>query len=137
MPFIFCPSRARRATSGMPSSVSHVLCVWQPSWKVNVGRIGGRRGRADKELHPRDVSYPFEVHEQVADGLRHPSLCRVRRSTENADPPARVVDSRENVLPLSSERDGLDEVHRQNRLGLRAQKVSLIPGSASSPWMRR
>ncbi len=25
MPFIFRPSRARRATSGIPSSVSHVL----------------------------------------------------------------------------------------------------------------
>ncbi len=46
---------------------------------------------------------------------------------EDAYPPAAVVDGGESVLALTGQRDGLDEVHRQDRLSLRAQEVG--PGN--------
>src|SRR5437764_3425695 len=48
----------------------------------------------------------------------------VRGGTENADPPARVVDGSEDVLAPPGKGDGLDEVHRQDRLGLGSEEVS-------------
>ena len=50
----------------------------------------------------------------------HPSTCGMRGPRA----PTGVVDSGENVLACSRQRDGLDEVHRQHRLSLRAQELS-------------
>ncbi|WP_330275954.1 hypothetical protein OG205_10240 [Lentzea sp. NBC_00516] len=40
----------------------------------------------------------------------------------------RVVDGGENVLALTGKCDRLDEVHRQDRLSLRAQEVGSVIG---------
>lgn len=40
-----------------------------------------------------------------------------------ADPSASMMDGSEDVLPLPSQGDGLDEIHRQDRLRLGPQEV--------------
>jgi len=117
---------------------------------------------ADDEPDLGEVS-GVQVHQQVADSLRNPGMGGVRGGAENTDAPASVVDGSQDVLALSGEGDGLDEVHRQDRLGLGTQQAGprdvvgcgsgpapsvlrisrtvegaiLMPGRASSPWMRR
>jgi hypothetical protein len=53
----------------------------------------------------------------------------MRGGAENA--PASVVDGGEDVLALAGESDGLDEVDRQDRLGLGAQQVDPCDGCPS------
>lgn len=45
------------------------------------------------------------------------------RDVKNAHAPASMVEGGEDVLPPSGEGDSLDEVHGQDRLGLRAQEA--------------
>jgi hypothetical protein len=59
----------------------------------------------------------------------------VRGGAENTDAPASVVDGSEDVLALSGEGDGLDEVHRQDRLGLGAQEASPRDGRPLRGWV--
>jgi len=54
----------------------------------------------------------------------------VRTGAEDPDPAAGVLDDREDVHPRAGERDRLDEVWRQQRLGLRPQE--LRPGGGSA-----
>lgn len=82
---------------------------------------------------------------------------------EDADTSAGVLDDGEDVLALPGQGEGLDEVHRQDRLGLGAQEAGpgnprplragstpaavrishtvdaaiVTPSRASSPWIRR
>ncbi len=117
----------------------------------------------NEELDLREVSGVLEVHEQVADGLGDPGMGGVRGRADYPYTATGVVDDGENVLALAGQRDRLDEVHRQDRLRLRAQEVRPVtvvrrgagstpavlrishtveaatatPRSASSPWIRR
>lgn len=87
----------------------------------------------------------------------------VRSGAENSYASTGVVDGGEDVLALPGQGDGLDEVDRQDPLGLRAQEASPrhgralgdgstpaalrmsqtvdaateMPRRASSPWIRR
>jgi hypothetical protein len=45
--------------------------------------------------------------------------------------PVGMVDGGENVLALACQRDSFDEVHRQDRLSLRAQEVGPSDGRAA------
>jgi hypothetical protein len=76
----------------------------------------------------------FEVHHQVTGGLRQPGRGRVRGCAEDLDAAAGMLDHGEDVHPGTSERDGLDEVRRQQRLGLRTKK--LRPGRGGAVWSR-
>src|SRR6202000_3167727 len=88
----------------------------------------------DEESDLKQVSAVLQVHDQVADGLPYPSVGGVRGGAENPYAPAGVVDGGEDVLELPGQSDGLDEVHREDRLGLRAQECS--PGDGRAVWGR-
>jgi hypothetical protein len=60
--------------------------------------------------------------------------CGVRGCAENAHAPTGMVNSGENVLAYAGQRDGLDEIHRQDHLGLRAQELG--PRDGRSVWRR-
>jgi hypothetical protein len=62
----------------------------------------------------------------VADGLRSPGMRGVRGGAENVDVSAGVVDGGEDVLALSDESDGFDEVDRQDRLGLGRRRSAQV-----------
>lgn len=55
---------------------------------------------AGEECDLCEVSGVLEVHEQVADGLRHPGMVGVRGGAEDVDAPACVVDGSQGVLAL-------------------------------------
>lgn len=82
---------------------------------------------ANEEPDPHDTSGVLEVHEQVSDRLGDPDMDGVRGRADYPYTATGVVDDGENVLALAGQRDHLDEVHRQDRLRLRAQEVD--PGN--------
>lgn len=52
----------------------------------------------------------LEVHQKISDGPRHPRVYRMRGGTENAHTPTGMVNSGENVLACTDQRDSLDEI---------------------------
>lgn len=61
-------------------------------------------------------------------------MCWVRGCAENAHAPTGVVDNGDDVLAYAGQRDGLDEIHRQDHLGLGAQELG--PCDGHSVWRR-
>ncbi|MFF4779627.1 hypothetical protein [Microtetraspora fusca] len=59
---------------------------------------------------------------------------RVSGGAQHTDVPGGVLDDGEDVLTLSIERDGLDEVAGQNSVGLRTQEVG--PRAGRPLWSR-
>jgi hypothetical protein len=88
----------------------------------------------DEEPDLCEAAGVFEVHQEIPDGLCHPGVCWVRGCAENAHAPTGVVDSGEDVLACAGQRDGLDEIHRQDHLGLGVQDLGLCHGR--SVWRR-
>jgi hypothetical protein len=101
----------------------------------------------------------FEVDDQVPGELSDPVRGGVGGGAEDADAASRVLDDSKDVLALTGQRHGLDEVAGQKRVSLGTQEGgpaagapvgcgvdalgledlphALIPRAASSPWMRR
>lgn len=77
---------------------------------------------ADHELDGGELSGIFEVHDQVLDCLGDPGVGGMRGGAEYTDASVGVVDGGEGVLTLPGEGDGLDEVHREDGLGLGVQE---------------
>ena len=64
----------------------------------------------------------FEIHDQVSYRLCDPSSGGVGGGAQHTDSPGGVLDDDQDVLALSGQCDGLDEVARQQRVGLAAQE---------------
>jgi hypothetical protein len=60
----------------------------------------------------------FEVHGEIACGLGDPGGGRVRCGAEDADAAGGVLDDRQNVHAGTGQRDGFEEVNREDGLGL-------------------
>jgi hypothetical protein len=75
---------------------------------------------SDEKPHRGVLLGGAQIHDQVADRLDDPRVRRVGGSAQHSDLSVGVVDRGENVLTLSGQGDGLDEVHRQDCLGLGA-----------------
>jgi hypothetical protein len=60
----------------------------------------------------------FDIHDQVAGGLRHPGCGRRRGSAEDAYAAGGVLDDGQDVQSDSGERDGFEEVGGDDGLGL-------------------
>lgn len=63
----------------------------------------------------------FEVYDEVAGGLGDPGGVRVGCGAQDPDAAGCVFDGGEDVLALSGEGDGLDEVAGHEGVGLAAQ----------------
>ena len=79
---------------------------------------------------PRVGAGVFQVHDQVAGDLRHPGRGRMGGGAEDSDASAGVFDHGQHVHPGAGERDGLEEVAGEQRVGLGAQKGSPGGGRA-------
>ena len=64
----------------------------------------------------------FEVHDQVPGELSDPVRGGVGGGAEDADAASRVLDDSKDVLALTGQRNGLDEVAGQERVSLGAQE---------------
>nr|WP_259405193.1 hypothetical protein [Microbispora sp. H10830] len=71
----------------------------------------------------RPTACIVQIHHQVPDRLDDPVCARVCGGAEHTDTSGGVLDHRQDVLALSAEGDGLDEVAGQQGIGLRAQEV--------------
>ncbi|MER6007420.1 hypothetical protein ABT120_53390 [Nonomuraea angiospora] len=72
-------------------------------------------------LHP---PLHYRVHAQHPNTGEHRLVCaRVSGGAEHTDAPGGVLDDGQDVLALTVEDDGLDEIGGQWRVGLRAQEV--------------
>jgi hypothetical protein len=71
------------------------------------------------------ISYSgvLEVHGEVLRGLRHPGNGRVRGRAQDPDPATGVFEHGEHLQPCPGQGDRLEEVSRQQSLGLGAQEV--------------
>jgi hypothetical protein len=103
----------------------------------------------------------LEVHDQVAGRLRRPGRGGMGCGAEDADAAGGVFDDGEDVQPCSGQCPGLEEVGGEDRVCLAAQEAlvwwsrcgrgsmpvslrisqtvegaTLMPRTASSPWMR-
>jgi hypothetical protein len=75
---------------------------------------------ADEVRRPRAAV--FEVHDEVAHGLGHPSGGRVGGGAQDPHSTAGVFDDGEDVYPRTGQGDRLDEVTRQQCLCLRPEE---------------
>ena len=75
-----------------------------------------------------------EVHDQVAGGLHRPGVGRVRGDPGEVHAARAVFDHDQSVDASQRDRVDVQEVHREDALGLLGQELS--PGRARSPWRR-
>jgi hypothetical protein len=72
-----------------------------------------------------------EVHEQVAGLLGQPGSRRVRSDTQDVCPAGGVLDDEERVQPVQRDRVEMEQVARDDRLGLRVEELG--PGWPGAP----
>ncbi|MEV1023021.1 hypothetical protein [Streptomyces sp. NPDC050264] len=127
-----------RADNYAPAGQEACWYSWRtPAWRADGGEHGTDPGLredlvddggvfrvavADHELDGGEFPGIFEVHDQVLDCLGDPGMGGVGGGPEHTDASVGVVDGGEDVLTLPGEGDGLDEVHREDRLGLGLQE---------------
>ncbi len=75
----------------------------------------------------------LQIHDQIPRRLAHPRCGRVAGGAQNTDAAGVVLDDRQHVHAGARESHGLQEVTRQQRLGLRAQE----PGPGCGGTLRR
>ncbi|HET9059310.1 MAG TPA: hypothetical protein VFN61_05265 [Acidimicrobiales bacterium] len=78
------------------------------------------------------MSGVFEVRGELARHLDGPGPGRVGRHSEQVDDAAVHLDGEQDVVAPQRHRAGLEEVGRQDRLGLGGEE--LRPGRSVTPW---
>ncbi|MFI9561586.1 hypothetical protein [Nonomuraea endophytica] len=76
---------------------------------------------ADQKARP--AARILQIHHEIPYRLGDPSRSGVSGNAEHADASAGALDASQDVLALSVQGDGLDEVAGQKSVGLRAQEV--------------
>jgi len=95
---------------------------------------GGELAVAVADQEPEASVGVVEVHEQVAGLLGQPGSGRVRGDAQDVYPARGVFDDEERVQPVQRDRVEMEQIARDDRLGLRLEE--LRPGRPATPRRR-
>jgi hypothetical protein len=95
---------------------------------------GGELAVAVTDEEPEASVGVVEVHEQVAGLLGQPGSRRVRSDAQDVYPAGGVLDDEERVQPVQRDRVEMEQVARDDRLGLRVEELG--PGRPGAPRRR-
>jgi hypothetical protein len=82
------------------------------------------------DQEPRSAAGIFKIHDEVSRGLSDPGGSGMRGRAQDPDPdpdpdpPAGMLDDRQGVQTGAAQRDGLEEVAGQQRIGLGAEETA-------------
>jgi hypothetical protein len=143
-----------------PDAAEHDL---DPGVREHRVKQAGELPVAIPDQEPRPAPGILKIHDQLPRSLDNPACNGMSGRSQDADPPADVLDDRQHVQADAAQGHGLEEIAGQQGPGLGAEETGpggevrsgagsipaccsishtveaaiLIPRTSSSPWMRR